>query len=315
MRTGTVPSVTRRYVPLLLLLTALWGSSFLFIEVALDELEPSVLIVLRLLAAALVLVPALALGAAGNAPFAQLRAGWRPLFVLGAINAAIPFTLIAWGQQYIDSGIAAIANASAPIFVALLAIRFRPSEKVTGLARARDRRRPRRRRGARRRESRGRLVGGGRDARRRGRLPSCTRAGALYGQTHVEHLDPILLVSGSTLAGAVILLPLARGPGARPRSRAGRSGSPWSRSGSAGGDRAVRLLRDARGARLDKAALVAYLLPAMALVLGIVFLDEPLTVAAVAGLALVLLGVALGSGLLRSSRRGAARDRSRAGAP
>ena len=52
-----------------------------------------------------------------------------------------------------------------------------------------------------------------------------------------------------------------------------------------------------------KASLVTYLLPGMALVLGILFLDEPLTVAAVAGLALVLLGVALGSGLLRPSRR------------
>ena len=52
-----------------------------------------------------------------------------------------------------------------------------------------------------------------------------------------------------------------------------------------------------------KTALVTYLLPGMALVLGIVFLDEPLTIAAVAGLALVLLGVALGSGMLRPSRR------------
>jgi drug/metabolite transporter (DMT)-like permease len=52
-----------------------------------------------------------------------------------------------------------------------------------------------------------------------------------------------------------------------------------------------------------KAALVTYLLPGMALVLGIAFLDEPLTAAAVAGLALVLLGVALGSGMLRPARR------------
>ena len=61
-----------------------------------------------------------------------------------------------------------------------------------------------------------------------------------------------------------------------------------------------------------KTALVTYLLPGMALVLGIVFLDEPLTVAAVAGLALVLPGVALGSGMLRPGRRRAARDRARA---
>ena len=52
-----------------------------------------------------------------------------------------------------------------------------------------------------------------------------------------------------------------------------------------------------------KTALVTYLIPGMALALGIAFLDEPLTVAAVAGLALVLAGVALGSGMLRSARR------------
>jgi drug/metabolite transporter (DMT)-like permease len=119
--------VTRRYVPLLLLLTGLWGSSFLFIEVALDGVEPTVLIALRLLTAAVVLVPFVALRQ-GAPAFRRLRAGWQPVVVLGAINAAIPFTLIAWGQKHIDSGIAAIANASVPIFVALLAIRFRPSE-------------------------------------------------------------------------------------------------------------------------------------------------------------------------------------------
>ena len=46
---------------------------------------------------------------------------------------AIPFTLIAWGEKHVDSGVAAIANSTVPIFVALLAIRFRPSERVTGM--------------------------------------------------------------------------------------------------------------------------------------------------------------------------------------
>ncbi len=259
--------------------------------------------VLRLLAAALVLVPALALGAAGNAPFAQLRAGWRPLVVLGAINAAIPFTLIAWGQQHIDSGIAAIANASAPIFVALLAIRFRPSEKVTG---------------SRALGIAAGLVGvavlaGGNPEGGWwavvGTLAVVAAAfmyavGALYGQTHVEHLEPILLISGSTLAGAVLLLPLAaaQAPGSFPGWEVWVAVVALGIGGVAIGQFVFYVMLEVHGS--TRTALVAYLLPGMALVLGIVFLDEPLTIAAVVGLALVLLGVALGSGLLKPSRRG-----------
>jgi drug/metabolite transporter (DMT)-like permease len=294
--------VTRRYVPLLLLLTGLWGSSFLFIEIALEEVEPTVLMALRLLAAALVLVPFLALRAGTRTAFDQLRAGWRPLLILGAINAAIPFTLIAWGQKHIDSGIAAIANASVPIFVALLAIRYRPSEKVTGS------------------RALGILAGlvgvavlaganpdGGWWAAA-GTLAVVTAAflygvGALYAQTHVEDLDPILLVTGSTIAGALLLGPigLAQSPGSMPGWEVWVAVAVLGIGGMAIGQFIYYVMLEHHGS--TKTALVTYLLPGMALVLGIAFLDEPLTVAAVAGLALVLLGVALGSGMLRPSRR------------
>ena len=294
--------MTRRYLPLLLLLTGLWGSSFLFIEIALEEVEPSVLMALRLLAAALVLLPFLALRRGGSAAFRELRAGWRPLLVLGAINAAIPFTLIAWGQKHIDSGIAAIANASVPIFVALLAIRFRPSEKVTG---------------ARALGIVAGLVGvavlaganpeGGWWAVA-GTIAVVVAAflyavSALYAQTHVEDLDPILLVTGSTLAGAFMLAPLsiAQAPGSLPGWEVWVAVVVLGIGGMALGQFVYYVLLEEHGS--TKAALVTYLLPGMALVLGIVFLDEPLTIAAVAGLALVLLGVALGSGMLRPSRR------------
>ena len=49
------------------------------------------------------------------------------------INSAVPFTLIAWGQEHIDSGVAAIANATVPIWVALLAIWLAHSERATGV--------------------------------------------------------------------------------------------------------------------------------------------------------------------------------------
>src|SRR5687767_2924349 len=86
----------------------------------------------RLVLASAVLVPLIVWRLGRVEAVEQVRAtGWRA-FAVGFLNAALPFTLIAWGQKHIDSGIAAIANASVPIFVALLAIRYRPSEKVTG---------------------------------------------------------------------------------------------------------------------------------------------------------------------------------------
>jgi drug/metabolite transporter (DMT)-like permease len=293
--------VTRRYLPLLLLLTGLWGSSFLFIEVALEEVEPTVLIALRLLTAALVLVPFLALRQ-GAPAFRQLRAGWQPVLVLGAINAAIPFTLIAWGQKHIDSGIAAIANASVPIFVALLAIHFRPSEKVTGSRAV------------------GIAAGIVGVAVLAGANPEggwwavagtlavvaasfLYAAGALYAQTHVENLEPMLLVTGSTIVGTLMLAPfaIAQAPTSLPGWKVWLAIAVLGVGGMAIGQFVYYVLLETHGS--TKAALVTYLLPGMALVLGMVVLDEPLTVAAVVGLALVLLGVALGSGMLRPSRR------------
>src|SRR6185312_5915380 len=75
----------------------------------------------------------LALQRGWHGTLAEMRRLGSEGFALGIANTAIPFTLIAWGEKHIDSGVAAIANASMPIFVVLLAIRWRPSERVRGL--------------------------------------------------------------------------------------------------------------------------------------------------------------------------------------
>src|ERR1700741_5518694 len=91
------------------------------------------MMMLRLaLAASLLLVVLVAQRGARATVRDMRRLGWEG-FALGVVNGAIPFTLIAWGEKYIDSGVAAIANASMPIFVVLLALRFKPSETVRGL--------------------------------------------------------------------------------------------------------------------------------------------------------------------------------------
>src|SRR5436309_15775533 len=122
----------RGYVALLLLLAAIWGASFMFIKIAVDELAPTTTMALRLVFSA---IPLLAIGFAtrGFAPAtAEMRTIVGASMFLGVVSTALPFTLIAWGETKIDSGVAAIGNASMPIFVALLAFRFRTSERATG---------------------------------------------------------------------------------------------------------------------------------------------------------------------------------------
>ena len=113
--------MSRTYVPYIAALGLLWGASYMFIKVAVRGYEPAAMIMFRLIiAAALLLAFFLAQRGAGRA-VADFRAlGWQG-FALGVINGAIPFTLIAWGEKHIDSGVAAIANATVPIFVVLLA--------------------------------------------------------------------------------------------------------------------------------------------------------------------------------------------------
>ena len=156
--------MTRRYLPSLLLLAAVWGASYLFIKVAVRDLEPAAMIELRLLLAAPILVGFALIQRGRETGVRELRGAWREGLVLGALNAAIPFTLIAWGEKHVDSGVAAIANASVPLFVALLAIRFAAEPALDRPAARRRPARARRRRGPRRRRTR--AAAGGRSPAR-----------------------------------------------------------------------------------------------------------------------------------------------------
>jgi drug/metabolite transporter (DMT)-like permease len=101
----------------LLLLGALWGASFLFIEVAVPTLGPVLLVDLRVLLAAGALV--LCAVAVGSLP--ALRARWKEFLFLGGLNAAAPFTLIATSQLNLTASLAAILNSTTPLFGAVVA--------------------------------------------------------------------------------------------------------------------------------------------------------------------------------------------------
>src|SRR5947208_16090376 len=88
---------------------------------------------LRLLVAGLLLAALLVAQRGFARAVRDVRAvGWHGI-ALGVLNGAIPFTLIAWGERHIDSGVAAVANATVPIFVAALAPWLLPSERVRGV--------------------------------------------------------------------------------------------------------------------------------------------------------------------------------------
>ena len=110
------------------LLGSIWSSSFLWIKIAVQEVGPITLVAFRVLfgllfglAVILIQRPALP---------RSLRA-WFPVLLLGISNVAIPFFLISWGEQSIDSGVAAILDATVPLFTILLAHYALRDDKMT----------------------------------------------------------------------------------------------------------------------------------------------------------------------------------------
>src|SRR5918994_1409237 len=107
--------------------SVIWGMPYLFIKIAVDELSPSVVAWSRLALAASVLLPvAWKLGALRG-----LGERWRILTLFAAVEMAVPWPLIGYGEVHISSSLAAILIAAVPLFVALLALRFDHAERPT----------------------------------------------------------------------------------------------------------------------------------------------------------------------------------------
>jgi len=111
-------------------LGSIWGSSFLWIKIAVQEIDPLILVALRLF------IGAIGLGAIvfySRPSFPRSQKIWLGLFFLGFINTGIPYLLISWGELYIDSAIAAILNSTTPLFTMLIATMFLSDDKLNGL--------------------------------------------------------------------------------------------------------------------------------------------------------------------------------------
>jgi drug/metabolite transporter (DMT)-like permease len=101
----------------LLALAALWGASFLFMRLGASEFGPVALAGVRVAGAALLLVPLLQL----RGQFGELRRHWRPIFLVGVTNSALPFLCFGYAALSITAGLASIFNAATPLFGAAVA--------------------------------------------------------------------------------------------------------------------------------------------------------------------------------------------------
>lgn len=115
---------------MLIVLSLAWGGSFFFVEVVIDDLPPLTIVFVRVALGALALwLYALITGLS----IPRIPGVWVAFFVMGAINNVIPFTCIVWGQTHIASGLAAILNATTPLFTVVVAGILLADEKITGV--------------------------------------------------------------------------------------------------------------------------------------------------------------------------------------
>jgi drug/metabolite transporter (DMT)-like permease len=101
-------TITPRDWLLLALLGIVWGGSYFFAKIAVEDIGPLTVVFGRVALAAIILTSVMRLRGIG---FPTGRAAWEPFFVMGAINSAVPYTLIFWGETRISSGLAAILTA------------------------------------------------------------------------------------------------------------------------------------------------------------------------------------------------------------
>jgi drug/metabolite transporter (DMT)-like permease len=288
--------MNRREAFMIAALSLIWGSSFMFIKVADRQFDPAALVFFRLLFACAVLVP-VAFLMLGRGVFAQARPVWWRLIVLGLVNTTIPFLLISWAETRLDSGLAAILQAAAPIFSALIATRF-GSDRVTGYRLA------------------GVLVGlagvallvgspggGGLLAALAVVVAALAYASAAsFGSHMLVGTPPLVVAAVSTTAAMIASAPLglARLPDALPGWKECSSVVVLGIVGT--GVAYIILFALLRTAGPSRTILITYLIPGVAVLYGVLLLGEPLRAVSLGGLVLVLAGVALASRAGRTAR-------------
>lgn len=294
--------MSARHLATLFLLAVIWGASFLFIKVQLDAgIAPLGVASLRTLLGAAALLP-LALPAARRTPLR--RRTLLLLGILGIANFALPWTLIALAEHHISSGMASIANSTAPLWAALLAVAFLRTDALT----------PRR--------ATGLAVGFSGIVFLAGPASLARLSGEAFGvglvllstlsyaasaiviRRSLVALDPALVAFGQVAAAAAVLLPFGLFAG-------GLGAADWSwhvaasaaALGVLGSGAAVALymgLIQQIGA--VRSTLVTYLIPPWGVFFGWALLDEPIGWNVFAGLIAILAGVLIVQGVVQLPR-------------
>jgi drug/metabolite transporter (DMT)-like permease len=275
----------------LLALACIWGWSFLFIKVAVRGMTPSTVAAGRIGLGAAVL---LAVVRRRRLELPQGWAWWRHFVVVALAGSAIPFTLLAWGEQHVSSALTAVLNASTPLFAAVfafflvgdrltraqvagLAVGFVGVAVTAGLALS---------------DLAGSSLGG--------ELASVA-AGAGYGlsfaytRRHLTTFLPVVAAASQLTVAALLLAPVAVVTSVRGGLPLGwRPALSVTLLGVVGTGLAYvlsyRLIADLGPMR---ASVVTYVIPVVAVTLGVVFLHEEFSYRLVAGGALVLAGLVL----------------------
>ncbi len=276
-----------------ILLAALWGASFLFTRIAAPAFGPVVIADLRTAIAALVLLSTLAWRGGAS----ELGPNALRLLLLGAFNSALPFTLFAYAALSITAGLASILNATVPLFAALVAwIWLR--DRLTAL------------------QWTGLLIGfagvlwlsadsasfkpGGSGWA----IAAGLAASLSYGisgnlaKRYLSHVRPLAVATGSQIAAAMLLLPFAffYFPPTMP------SAFDWLALGALGvlctGMAYALYFRLIARLGPAKAMAVTFLIPAFAILWGVVFLKEGVTWVMLGGCVVILIGTALATQLM-----------------
>ncbi|MBA2625153.1 MAG: DMT family transporter [Acidimicrobiia bacterium] len=282
----------------LLLLAGIWGWSFLFIKVAVAGLPPVVVAAARIMLGATVL---LMVCRAKGLHLPRDRATWKHLAIAAVFGNILPFTLLAWGEERVTSALTSVLNASTPLFTAMVGAAVlgerlrRPQLAGLGIG----------------------LLGvavaagvGGQDLAESSVSGSlaAVAAGACYGvaftylKRHLMGLPAEVGAAGQLLAGSVLLGPLAVVLGAVE----GVSLSPTRvlavvLLGVLGtGAAYVLYYRAVADLGPTRASLVTYLVPLVAVAVGVIVLDEPFHLRVLAGGILIVAGIALTSAFRRA---------------
>jgi drug/metabolite transporter (DMT)-like permease len=291
--------VGRRNYLLLAAISLIWGASFLFIKIAVRDLDPSTLILGRLGLAALTLAAIAPFAVGTRETLGQLRANIRWLTIVALVNTAIPFWLLSWGETKIDSGLASILQAAVPIFNALIAFVAFREFRVTGMKLV------------------GVVVGFVGVALLVGAQPEgkvlgalavvgmafCYGLGGLLAGRHLSGVAPLVVSLASTAIATALAAPLgvAQAVGDTIGWQAIASVVVLGVVGTALAYLIFFALIRSAGAAFT--SLCTYLIPPIALAYGAIFLDERFGASAFLALAIILLGVALGTGGIRFARR------------